>query len=187
MKGSDYLSYEGLLYQIFFDEFLVELIQTNAKNLNSGNYGADIAKTIVVYCKSGFQDEICFKDKDNASAFWKSILNLFVSIIPIFVLSMSVGMGLENGNPEAPETFKFFELGMYIFVGLMFVIFLCSHSYYSNKHSKRNLIECSNALYYYCANTIVTKEDYEYLANQNIYFKKICINAGILEEKKELQ
>ena len=58
---------------------------------------------------------------------------------------------------------------------------------YKIKEKPRNFNTCVIFLYNYCANTIVTKEDYEYLANQNIYFKKICINAGILEEKKELQ
>ena len=101
------MSYENLLYQIFFDEFLVNLIHQNAQYLNSGNYGADLAKTIVVYCKSGFQDEYCFKDKDNASGFWKTMRNLFLSIIPVFFLSMMLGAGASNGEAEAAESFDF--------------------------------------------------------------------------------
>ena len=69
---------------------------------------------------------------------------------------------------------------------LIFLIVICSQSYYERKHGKSNFNECATALYYHCVNTVVTQEDYEYLANQNIYFKKICIQAGILVEKKEL-
>jgi hypothetical protein len=40
---------------------------------------------------------------------------------------------------------------------------------YKIKEKSRNFNTCVIFLYNYCANTIVTKEDYEYLANQNIY------------------
>lgn len=156
--------------------------ETNAQYLNSGNYGADLAKTIVVYCKSDFQDEKCFKDKDNASGFWKTMRNLFLLIIPAFFLSMAIGGEIAASS----NSLDFLGPGMIAFFVMIFFITLCSQSYYEYEHNRRNFGECVRALYHHCMDTFTTKEDYEYLAEQNIYFKELCIRAGILEEKKEL-
>lgn len=186
MKGSDYLSYEELLYQIFFDEFLVDLMQTTTQYLNSGNYGGDLAKTIVVYYKSNLQDKKCFQKNNGFNAFSMAMRNFLLAIVPGFFLCMMLSVGNENSNQEAAETFQFLGSGITLFLIMMFLVIVISYAYYNRKGPK-DLNKCVTTLYHCCANTFITKEDYEYLAKQNIYFKKLCIKAGILEEKKELE